>query len=400
MAWWGNRSWPARPAGQRELPVSGRWVSFALLAGLLAVVGGVAHLVGGQIEQVRALGELIDLVARQRLLSQRLSVPMDPAQAEEDSRRLLANQERIATCLGQMGFGPEANQVFVPQVASLDADVRALLAERRASRAPVDPRRTEGLVGRFSALVADIASRSAASAARLSRVVNASAVVVALALLLLWSQGAEPLRKKLERQARDRERNAVSDFMEEASSGDLTAGVQRLTDMFAQMLGCARVGLWVARGEDGPLECLDLFERESTRHGPGPAWERALVPRFTARVKREPLVLSSDVGGDPLLERFRHSALGEGWARCSRCPCGARSVFRGWWCAPTSGADAPGRPASRTARRPCPPWPGWPSRPRAGTPPRPSCRVECCSWKRRATGRRAPTAPRVSSSPP
>ncbi len=75
--------------------------------------------------------------------------------------------------------------------------------------------------------------------------------------------------------------------------------VRRVTELAVDTLGVARVGAWFFTADAGALECADMFDARTRRHGAGARLDRADSPRYFELLADARVIAVRDACHDP-----------------------------------------------------------------------------------------------------
>jgi PAS domain S-box-containing protein len=137
----------------------------------------------------------------------------------------------------------------------------------------------------------------------------------AMAQLELRRRAAE-LRSLLDEKERDHDaqrRRIVSASAHHATLMDLArmdpsdfaAFVGTLTRRVADVLGVARVGVWLLDGDGGLMDCADLFDAQEGRHTCGTRIERDRYPRYFSALESHRVLAAHDARADARTAELR-----------------------------------------------------------------------------------------------
>jgi len=124
-------------------------------------------------------------------------------------------------------------------------------------------------------------------------------------------------RKKSEesRQKRDDQLRLQKEALAELASlqslhyGDFDRTVKRMTEIAARTLGISGMRVWLFSEDRTFLRCIDSYDAESDRHGPGEPRDAGGHPAYFAALEKERTISATDVSTDPRTSELNESDL-------------------------------------------------------------------------------------------
>jgi PAS domain S-box-containing protein len=94
-----------------------------------------------------------------------------------------------------------------------------------------------------------------------------------------------------------------------SAEGDFPRASREITEMISQGLGTERSSVWLGSAKEGLIRCLDLYEKMSQHHSPGPVLMADRFPRYFEALSRDRVIDASDAAADPRTREFKDSYL-------------------------------------------------------------------------------------------
>ena len=139
-------------------------------------------------------------------------------------------------------------------------------------------------------------------------------------LLAQQNRQIEAMNEQLRQRVREiTERNALLEkhwhmLLEISKSrainfGDFDEGMKYLTQMAAVNLQTSRVSVWAYRPEQEEIECLALYNAETSRHEQEQSLSMVDFPKYFAAIKKEQAVIADDAKFHPYTAEFKDAYL-------------------------------------------------------------------------------------------